>query len=146
MSKQVPVRLPDDLYASAEALAKERNLTLSALIREALRDHLDADRRQEQADSLEARLVASMERLSKDVRIGRNDVHVLMALLDSLVRSFLLHTPPVPPEAVDAAAASADLRYGAFMRNTVGAIQGETGLFDRIADAMEAQGGADAND
>ncbi|MEI2263592.1 hypothetical protein OHC51_21785 [Stenotrophomonas indicatrix] len=107
-------------------------MTFSAYVREAVRDKVGEDRRRYEAESLEARLAASIGRLQKDVRIVRGDVHVAMALIDSLVRSFLLHTPPIPPEAVPAATAAADARYNRFIKNVVKAVQGHSGVFDQL--------------
>ncbi|MCD0253096.1 hypothetical protein JWH16_04405 [Xanthomonas campestris pv. campestris] len=107
-------------------------MTFTAFTREALRDRVEAERRRDEADSLEARFVATMQRTQQDVRLVRNDVHVVMAYVDSLVRSFLLHTPPVPPEAVKAAAAAGDQRYARFMKNVRDALQGGAGLFEQI--------------
>lgn len=129
-----PVRLPDDLANAVDQLAKERGMTFSAVVREALRDYLDHDKRQEKAEQLEARLAATMGRTRKDIRIARGDVHVVIAYIDSFIRSFLMHTPPVPADAVKAAAVSADARYNRFMQQVAKALQGETGLFDRLAD------------
>lgn len=134
MPTMKPVRLPDELAEAVEALSKERGMTFSALVREALRGYLDEAKRQEKAEQLEARLAASMGRVRKDVRTTRGDVHVVLAYLDCLIRSFLMHTPPVPPEAIKAAAAAADPRYARFMDNVAKSLQGETGLFDRLSE------------
>lgn len=131
-SKQIPTRMPADLYEAAEAGAKERGMSISAYVREAVRNKVGEDQRRYEAESLEARLVASIQRVQKDVRIVRGDLHVTMALIDSLVRSFLLHTPPIPPEAVPAASAAADARYERFIKNVVKSVQGHSGVFDQL--------------
>jgi hypothetical protein len=51
-----------------------------------------------------------------------------MAFFDRFVRSYLVHTPPVPPEAIDAQAAAARDRYHKLMRDIPSALQNGEGL------------------
>ncbi len=106
---------------------------MSAFVREAIRDHLEADRRQGQLDRLEERVAATMGRTAKDVRVVRNDLHVVMAMVDCLVRTYLVHTPPVPSDALRAAAVAGDIRYEKFQKQLAAALQGGTGFFDDLA-------------
>lgn len=121
-------------------------MTPAALQREALRAFLKQEDQKDDIDHLEARLVATLGRLGKDIRIARNDVHVCMAFIDTLARSFLLHTPPVPPEAVKASAASADERYERFLREVAKGLQGDTGLFERLARTIDQDREGDSNE
>ena len=58
----------------------------------------------------------------------RNELQILMAFFDLFVRSCYVHTPTVPPEAVEGAAASAMLRYENLLRQLPNVLQGATGL------------------
>ncbi|WP_372013331.1 ribbon-helix-helix domain-containing protein [Pseudoxanthomonas sp. 10H] len=137
MSKQRPIRLPEKLDAQLEAKATERGLTVSAAIREAIRAWLDEEARTEKLDQLEARLVATLNRAGRDSRLARNDTQMAIAMLDSFVRLYLLHTPPLPRDVVKASAAAADERHEKFVRNFIATLQGDTGLIERLAAVFE---------
>ena len=121
---RIAFRATDELAQQLEQLAIARGHKTSTVIRDALRHYMDRERQLDHIESLEARMVASMERLAKNDRILRNDLHVLMGMVHTLVRTYLLHTPPIPPEAVEAAAASARDREAKFMKMVVASVQG----------------------
>ena len=127
MPTQIKARLPDKLNAQLELKAAERGFTVSAAVREAFRHWLDDEARADQLDQLEARLVASLNRVDRDSRLARNGTQMVIAMLDTFVRVYLLHTPPIPPEVVKASAASADDRHEKFVRGLIQALQGEGG-------------------
>ncbi len=60
-----------------------------------------------------------------------------IAMLDSFVRLYLLHTPPLPRDVVKASAAAADERHEKFVRNFIATLQGDTGLIERLAAVFE---------
>lgn len=118
-----PVRLPLDLEEKLVAIAKERGGTVQAAIREAVRDYVNRESLIAERDALEARIAGTLSRTRKDIGLVRNEVHVLMALVDRFIRSYLLHTPPVPADAMDAQAATASDRYQKLMREIPAALQ-----------------------
>ncbi|WP_305805952.1 hypothetical protein [Stenotrophomonas sp. YIM B06876] len=148
MAKQLPgLRVSDELHAQAINAAKERGMTPAAYQREALRAYLKQGEQKDDIEHLEARFVATLGRLSKDIRIARNDVHVCIAFIDTFARSYLLHTPPIPPEAVQASAAAADVRYDRFLREVAKGLHGDTGLFERMAQVIgDDHGDGDGED
>lgn len=131
-----PVRIPDALAEQLDQAAKSRGLTVSAYVREALRLQLDEATRDEKLAALEDRVAASLNRMSRDLKNSRQDVQMLIAMLDKFVRQYLLHTPPVPAEAVKAAAASADDRHEKWVRGFLAEIQGPEGMVARLRDAL----------
>lgn len=147
MSKMTPkvMRFPKELNDALEAEAKATGVSAAAVVRAALESHLAA--RQEAAalderlEGMEERLAASIGRQRREVQAVRNDAHVLMAMLDTFVRVYLLHTAPVPREAVAAAAASADDRHGKYEAAIIGALQGESGLMTRLQAVFEEADG-----
>ncbi|MDI9239451.1 hypothetical protein QLQ15_11105 [Lysobacter sp. LF1] len=138
------LRLPPELEAQAEALARSRGHTFSTVMRDALREHLDRERQLDEMAALERRLVGSMTRVMKDVRIVRNDVHLTMAFINTLAESYLLHTPPLPDEAVDVAAASATDRYRKFLKRVVSNLQGGEGLWSELQNELDVDAGTEA--
>ena len=143
MSKMTPkvMRFPQELNDALEAEAKQAGISAAALVRRAVESHLQT--RQEAAaldarlEGMEERIAASIGRMRREVQAARNDMHVSMAMLDTFVRVYLLHTPPVPREAVAAAAAAADDRHAKFEGAVVGALQGESGLMTRLQAVLE---------
>ena len=127
-TSQISVRLDDRMLQKLEALLAERGGTRAAAVREAVRDWLQEERRRDEHDHLEARIAGSLSRTRKEISLVRNDVHVLMAFFDRFVRSYLVHTPPVPSEALDAQAVTANERYHKLMRDIPSALQNGEGL------------------
>ncbi len=58
----------------------------------------------------------------------QNELHVAMAFLDMLARTYLFHTPPVPEDAIDAQAASAEQRYRKLIEQLPLSLQSGGGL------------------
>jgi len=141
-----PVRVPDHLVSRMTEAAKRRGITLAAWQRDAFRAYLDDEARGEQMDRLEARLVATLNRVGRDTRLARNDTQMAIAMLDTFVRLFLLHTPPIPREAVRASAAAADERHEKYVRNFIATLQGDTGLIERLAAVFEGHDQDEAAD
>lgn len=134
MPKQLnAVRVPDKMADQIQRAAESRGLTQSAWQREAMAAYLDREGQQKSLDNLEARLVATMTRMARDTRNARNDVHMVLAFLDTFVRLYLMHTPPIPKEAVESSAVAAEDRFAKFLDEATKALQGETGMFDRLA-------------
>jgi hypothetical protein len=123
-----------------QKIAEERRMTYAAVVNQALREFLDRDRQLGEITGLEKRLVGSMTRVMKDVRLVRNDLHLTMAFVNTLAEIYLLHTPPLPDTAVGAAAASATERYQKFVKRVIAQLQGGEGLW---ADLMTDSGDRD---
>lgn len=107
-TSQVSVRFPDRVLERMEAVAKQRSMAVASVIREAADAHLN---RLGRGRASEDPAVQAATRTAKQIRAMQNELHVVMAFLDMLMRTFLLHMPPVPEEAVDAQAAAAEQRY-----------------------------------
>lgn len=107
-TSQVSVRYPDCDLDQMAAIAKSRSVGVASVFREAVRFYLSHRGRGQVAEdpAIQAAL-----RTTKQIRSMQNELHVVMAFLDMLVRTYLMHTAPVPEEAVDAQAASAEQRY-----------------------------------
>lgn len=138
-SKRFDTRIPTELYEAFHEAAKKRGGTPSAAAREAIREWVDRERVWSQRDDLEERIAATMTRVMKDIVLVRNDIHVQMAFFDAYMRSYFLHTPPVPREALDAAAAAAQDRYEKLLKQVPQLLQDGGGFADLLAD--ETSGG-----
>ncbi len=60
-------------------------------------------------------IIASFDRLSKDIRVLHTAQQALFATVDSLTRLFLTCIPEPPPERLDVAKRRARLRYDRFL-------------------------------
>lgn len=114
----------------------------SAAVRTALQSFIKHDEEMDELSGLEKRVVGSLTRLMKDVRLVRNDLHLAMAMINVLAETYLLHTPPLPDSARDPAAASAVDRHRKFTRRVVSQLQGGEGLWSDLAEAGEEGAGA----
>ncbi len=133
---QRTIRFPGAIDGELEQLARGRCTPVAVIVKDAVRQYLDRDRQSNLLEGVEERLVATMTRVLRELRVMRNDQHLTMAFVDTLAQTFLLHTPPLPPDAVEAAAASATVRHGKYTRAVVGQLQGSEGLWHELADAV----------
>lgn len=133
---QRTIRFPGAIDGELEQLARGRGTPVAVIVKDAVRQYLDRDRQSNLLEGVEERLVATMTRVLRELRVMRNDQHLTMAFVDTLAQTFLLHTPPLPPDAVEAAAASATVRHGKYTRAVVGQLQGSEGLWHELTDAV----------
>jgi hypothetical protein len=106
------IRINDpELYDAIERTAKERGWAISDLYREAIKEYLGRDQLKDDLAEFEKRVAASHRAVTKEQRRMRNDIEVMLALFDVFARSYFLHTPSVPPEAVETAAKDGWQRY-----------------------------------
>lgn len=111
-SKQHTVRISDaELLQAIEGAAKEKGWAVADLYREAVKEYLGRDRLREEFAAFEKRVAASHRAVTREQRRIKNDLEVMLALFDLFARSYFMHTPPVPPEAVDLASKEAWERY-----------------------------------
>lgn len=129
---QRSLRMPVSIESGLLAIAKERQMTFAAVVNQALREFLDRDRQSDELANLEKRIAGSLVRLMKDVANLRNDQHLALAFIDTLAQTYLLHTPPLPAEAVESASASASDRHGKYIRRVVSQLQGGEGLWAEL--------------
>jgi len=134
------VRLPAKLAREFNAACEERGGAPSAAAREALREWLDRGQDRRDRDDMEARIAGTLSGLRSELRQTRNELHICMAFLDQFVQSYLLHTPPVPGDAVDAAAVSGADRHSKLVRRMVHSLQGEGPAFLRAVEDGLDQG------
>ena len=106
------VRITDpELLAAIEGECKERGWGYSDLYREAMKEYLGRQKLHEELAEFEKRIAASHRAVTREQRRIRNDISVMLGLFDLFARSYFLHTPSVPPEAMDMAAADGWQRY-----------------------------------
>lgn len=124
-TSQVSVRFPDRVLDRIEAIAGQRSIAVASVVREAVDAYLSRQGRGHVADDP---AVQAAIRMAKQMRAMQNELHVAMAFLDMLVRTYLLHTPPVPEGAVAAQAAAAEQRYRKLMEQLPLSLQSGGGL------------------
>lgn len=117
-----------DLMEGLEAMASAKAWSRNDVFREAVRTYLTLDSISSELSEFERRQAATSRELGRQIQQLRNDFQLLMAFFDLFTRSYYVHTPPVPPEAVDASASSAKLRYERLLRQLPSMFQGESGL------------------
>lgn len=132
------IRIASALYARVITRAKEDGVSITRVINEALKDYLAEADHAESLDQLEARIAATLMRASKDTRQLRNDMQINMAIMDTFMRLYLLHTPPLSVEALGAAEADAARRYAKVQQATVEALRDGATLQSVIAQAWDA--------
>lgn len=138
-SIQRAIRFPADLIGEVDAIAKSERRSATSIVIDALHHYLrDADAAAEAAKQLDA-IASTIRSQAREQRRLRRDVQLLFASLDGLARLYLLHTPPVPPEALDGASASAAERYARFQSSLVEAVRGPglVALAERLSDAED---------
>lgn len=118
------------LVEGIEVIVKAKGWSMSDVFREAVRLYLRQNAISSELAEFERRQAASFREHGRQMRQLRTDLQILMAFFDLFARSYYVHTPPVPPEAVDASATSAKLRYERLLRQLPGMFQGATGLIN----------------
>ncbi|MGD1092494.1 MAG: ribbon-helix-helix domain-containing protein [Bryobacteraceae bacterium] len=120
---QWTVRLPEELALEICKAAEERGFSSPrALIREAVRKELQA--RGGAAEEMEGRLVASLDRLTAELRRLGTAQQAQFALTDALAKVFLVCIPEPPNDVVDHARSRAMLRYDKFIKSVAASMTG----------------------
>ena len=120
---QWTLRLPDELAQDVEKTAKERGFANPrAFIRDAIRKELRT--RPEAADALEARIAATIERLTREVRKLASTQQAQFALTDALAKAFFVCVPEPPTNVIDQARNRAMARYDKFFKSVAAAMSG----------------------
>lgn len=117
-----------DLMEGLEATASAKGWSRNDVFREALRTYLRQDAIRSELAEFECRMAATYRELDRQMKRLRNDLQILMAFFDLFTRSYFVHTPSIPAEAVDTAAVAAKLRYERLLRQLPEVLQGVTGL------------------
>lgn len=131
-------RIPTELHAQLDAAAAERGGSgaKTAILVEALKAYFRSADEAVRRDEMEARVAATLNGVRKDIALVRNESQIGIALLDSFIRTYLVHTPPVPREAVEDAAVSAQDRYEKLMRRTPELLQGDNSILTKLAEVL----------
>lgn len=112
-------------------------MTFGSLVRHACEMFLLKEGLAVELDSMEERMAASMNRLSKEVSRTQDDVQLLIALSDQLTRFVLTATPEVIDK--DAAAAVGNRRHAAYMKELHKAFSVRRRT-SRLADELDSMG------
>jgi len=119
------VRLLDPLLTEKiESTAHERGWSISEVYREAIKDFFDKERLREEFSSYREMMESSFGETSKQINQLRNDMQVMMAFFDLFAKSYYLHTPAVPADAVELAIMNAKQRYEKLLKQLPEVIQG----------------------
>jgi Arc/MetJ-type ribon-helix-helix transcriptional regulator len=120
---QWTLRLPEELAQQVQRAAKERGfLSPRGFIREALRKELQGPAGS--AEDLEKRLVASLDRLTGELRRLGTAQQAQFALTDALAKVFFVCVPEPPTDAVEHARSRAMVRYEKFIKSVATAMSG----------------------
>lgn len=137
--EKVSYRIAPSVRDAVRKVADERRCAESNVVRDALEAYIRREGELDQLANLEQRMAGSLTRLMKDVRTLRNDMHLTMAFVNTLAELYLLHTPPLPADAKDAASASAVERHQKYIRRVVAQLQGGEGLWADLVEPPEAE-------
>jgi Arc/MetJ-type ribon-helix-helix transcriptional regulator len=120
---QWTVRLPDDLAEMVQRAAKDRGFSSPrGFIRDPLRKELH--HHASDADNIETRLVATLERLMAELRRVETAQQAQFALTDALAKLFLVCVPEPPPEVLEHSRCRAMARYEKFVKNVAASMAG----------------------
>ena len=115
MKKVTAVRLDDDVKERLRAIAKERDTTVSALVALACDRFLRDETFRDELAEMEQRLGATMVRtLTETARVG-DDVQLVIAQVDQLIRFMFQATPEIFDK--EAAAMVGSRRYTGFLES-----------------------------
>lgn len=73
--KNVTISLPDDVYRRARIRAAERDMSVSALVRELLTQLSEEEPEFERRKRLQAEVLASIKQFRANDRMSRDEVH-----------------------------------------------------------------------
>jgi Arc/MetJ-type ribon-helix-helix transcriptional regulator len=122
---KVTIRLTRDEEQQLRAGVKRRGYAnTSALIREAIWKEL-GEREQAGSDA-EHRMAATIERLERDIRRSVRGQQVLLAVVDTLVKTFLTCVPEPPQDGLPQSVARARDRYARFVKSAGQAMVGDS--------------------
>ena len=139
-TSQISVRFPDRVLDRIEVIARQRSIAVASVVKEAVDAYLS---RQSRGLMTQDPSVQAAARTAKQIRSMQNELHVAMAFLDMLVRTYLLHTPPVPEDALDAQAAAAEQRYRKLIEQLPLLLQSGDGLAG-VSEALVSSVSGDA--
>lgn len=107
----------EEFRMKVRTAAKDRGFgTEQAFILAACENELKRDTRTDANSQMEARLIASMQKIAKEFQALYTLVHVQFALTNSLLQYVLTCTIEPPEEVLPAARARARLRYAKILR------------------------------
>ncbi len=98
--------------------------TVSAFIRVALERELDG--RETARNEAEGRIVASLDRIARELRSIRIRQQAEFAFLDALVKTMLTHLVELPRDAYDQAVARGKVRYDRFLKSVGMGMNGDS--------------------
>jgi Arc/MetJ-type ribon-helix-helix transcriptional regulator len=110
------IRLSEDIAEQIHRAVSERGFeSVTAFIRQSISNELRQG--SPALGEMEARIAASNDRLSKEVRRLQTAQQAQYAMVDSFVRLFLMCIPEPSGNSTDPAKARAALRYNNFIKN-----------------------------
>lgn len=119
-SKSVMVRLTEEQYNALQIVSRAHGKTVLDFIREAalagVRIGQAKDEIQGLIEAHEERLVATMAAMLKEMRRLSRDSQIELAVLDTFIKSYFVHTPAVQPDAAELAQQEAARRYSLFLQ------------------------------
>lgn len=128
------VRFRGDLRQRIDRYLDDRGGgSIADLVNEAVEQFIATKRQETSLEEFERKVGDTVGRLAREVRSQNNSVQFLMAFFDCYVRSYLLHTPSVPNDALDAQASSAHERYRKLMDQVPKALSNSEGITAVIA-------------
>lgn len=129
MGKLNAVRCDDDFQQTLEEVAKARGWSVPGLFREAARQYIQGDELHRAIVDLEKRQAGSFKALHNEVRRMRNEMQKLMTMQELFIKSYYMHTPPIPEDEKPEAKAQALERWEKFARgiSDVGAVRSMEG-------------------
>ena len=122
---RVAVRLTREEQRHVDEASKTKGYASpSAFIRAAIQRELAG--RESEVEAAEERIVASLDRLAREIRSVKLAQQALFAFVDSLVKTLLTCIAEPPSDARDQAVAQGKFRYDRFLKSVGAAMAGDS--------------------
>jgi Arc/MetJ-type ribon-helix-helix transcriptional regulator len=119
------VRLDEHVVARIETASRDSGFSsISAFMRAAIEGELGG--RQSGRDDSAERIVASLDRVARELRGIRLGQQAMFAFLDAMAKTILTCVPEPPPDVRDQAVARAKARYDRFLKSVGMAMKGDS--------------------
>lgn len=112
-AKRITVRLGDELDAQVQAIANDRGMSASAIVRTAVEMYLQREQFAVALSDVETNIASTLNASRRDTAKVSEDIQLLVAIMDQFVKFSMITTPEVIDR--EGAVALGNRRYAGFI-------------------------------